>query len=440
MSGESLWDPPPHLSPFVDDEAEGYVPDYAKTIKQLQAVVKSDVKPLPGMGNDDLDNSQNMLVEGYINRTEAIEAAEKKRKIMLLEKQYHDDLKMELHGVSSINKQRFAEDMESKEESLPDVQESSIDTEDSSRLMIIPQSKHIDAVRWLPPVPAFDRFAAIAYFDTDSNSPAIEIHSLNPNIQTSSFPTLTLQSSWTPPSRISSLKTAQSSPQSLLVAATFSGSLHMLASDLINGAMIQSKARVFEMGFHAGPVAALDLREGGSDCASVGEDGRVNLVSVIGDSSKLNYRRIFDSNGLVGYTAVKWASQTEFVTGGYGFGLQWWDQRRPGGPVSKFKGNWQEALQALYLLGTLEHNNSLLFFLSDRYTSSSNISNISSTRILPVMICSEDGILAVIEQGEESIELLAEPCAINSFDIDQQNPSDVICSLEWESIVIGTGS
>ncbi|CAL5376286.1 unnamed protein product [Camellia sinensis] len=29
--------------------------------------------------------------------------------------------------------------------------------------------------------------------------------------------------------------------------------------------------------------------------------------------------------------------------------------------------------------------------------------------------------------GEEPIELLAEPCAINNFDIDRQNPSDVIC-------------
>ncbi|CAL5374835.1 unnamed protein product [Camellia sinensis] len=67
---------------------------------------------------------------------------------------------------------------------------------------------------------------------------------------------------------------------------------------------------------------------------------------------------------------------------------------------------------------------------------SSNIGNMSTSRVLPVMICSEDGILAVVEQGEEPIELLAEPCAINSFDIDQQNPSGVICSLEWEAIAI----
>ncbi|KAM3341157.1 hypothetical protein P3S68_028792 [Capsicum galapagoense] len=52
------------------------------------------------------------------------------------------------------------------------------------------------------------------------------------------------------------------------------------------------------------------------------------------------------------------------------------------------------------------------------------------------IMLSGDGILAVIEQGEEPIELLAEPYAINSFDINRQNPSDIVCSLEWESIAI----
>ncbi|CAL5323727.1 unnamed protein product [Camellia sinensis] len=38
--------------------------------------------------------------------------------------------------------------------------------------------------------------------------------------------------------------------------------------------------------------------------------------------------------------------------------------------------------------------------------------------------------------GKEPIELLAEPCAINNFVIDRQNPSDVIFSLEWKAIAI----
>ncbi|XWS16957.1 hypothetical protein CRYUN_Cryun33cG0026300 [Craigia yunnanensis] len=296
----------------------------------------------------------------------------------------------------------------------------------------------------------------------------IESQGLNPNLQNPS-PTLTPQSSWTPPSRISSLKTAQSTSQPLLAAAIFSGSLHILASDLINGAVIESQAMVSEMGFHSGPVAAVDLRESG-----------------------------------MGYTAVQWASPSEFVTGGYGFGLQWWDQRRPGGPVSQFKGScpwcklrrliknilqygvketsrivhsidihpsrkhtsggssgtlfaWDlKAQQQPIVLSGAGKGEAAMPLLSesevwevqyDHYTRSSNMSNISSTRILPVMICSEDGILTVIEQGEEPIELLAEHCAINSFDIDQQNPSlvcntvqDVICSLGWESIAILTMS
>jgi hypothetical protein len=38
--------------------------------------------------------------------------------------------------------------------------------------------------------------------------------------------------------------------------------------------------------------------------------------------------------------------------------------------------------------------------LFDNYTQSSDIISAASTRILPVMMCSEDGILAIVEQGE----------------------------------------
>ncbi|XP_039131086.1 LOW QUALITY PROTEIN: pescadillo homolog [Dioscorea cayenensis subsp. rotundata] len=92
--------PPPHLSPFVDNEVEGYVPEYAETIKRLKASAKEQVLPLPGAGSDELDNSQNLLVEGIIDRAEAIEAEEKKRKLSMLEKQYRDELNMEFKGIN----------------------------------------------------------------------------------------------------------------------------------------------------------------------------------------------------------------------------------------------------------------------------------------------------------------------------------------------------
>lgn len=196
----------------------------------------------------------------------------------------------------------------------------------------LPQYKYVDAVRWLPPVSAFDRFAVLASFDCDSDASSIEIHSFKPNPAA-----LEPQSSWVSPSRVSSLKASQFLQKTVIVASTFAGSLHFLFSDSTD-ASLESEVRVPENELNQGPISCVDLMDGGVECVSVAEDGKVNLVS-FGNSS-LNYRRVFDSSGLVSYTAAKWASPVEFATGGYGFSLQWWDQRKPGGPVSQFKGNW----------------------------------------------------------------------------------------------------
>ncbi|KAJ4954103.1 hypothetical protein NE237_030935 [Protea cynaroides] len=349
-----------------------------------------------------------------------------------------------------------------------------IGDEDNLQIHRIPQSKYVDSVRWLPPLSAFDKFAVLALHDSDSDASSIEIHALNRSDPTN----LQLQSSWVSPSRVSSFSVSQTPQKPLLAASTYGGSLHFLFADPVD-ASLESELSLADKSLHRGPISGIDLQGSGFECVSVDEDGKVNLISI--GESRLNYRRLFDSQGLVSYTTAKWASPTEFATGGLGFGIQWWDQRKPGGAASQLKGNWARGntsgmvhsidihpsrkhvclaggssgtvfawdlrwpQQPIVLSGLLLGETAVPLSESevwevqyDSYMQSSEISNPSSAKILPVMMCSEDGFLAVIEQGEEPIQVLSEPCAINSFDINQQYPSDVICSLEWETIVILT--
>ncbi|CAA6662255.1 unnamed protein product [Spirodela intermedia] len=341
-----------------------------------------------------------------------------------------------------------------------------------------PQSKAVDSVRWLPAVSAFDRFVAAAVHDPDSGSSALEVHALELIQQGEESDALDLlpRDSWSSTSRISALRCSNVPAEPLTVAlSTFAGSLHFLFVDPVEGTIESELSPVAgERWLHSGPISAVDLQPEGRECVSVGQDGRVNLVSVAEGS--MEHRRVHDARGLVSYTAVRWGSSVEFATGGLAFGLQWWDQRKPGGPVSHLKGDSFQGMasgivHSIDVHPSRKHICLGIFWCGICLGSSlaeaaspairrrawstgteplreriweiqydsliqTGFSSTPSTKILPVMICSEDGVLAVLEQGKEPIELLAEPCAVNAFDIDGRNPSDVVCSLEWEAIAL----
>lgn len=89
--------PPPHISPFVDNDKEGHIPDYAVTLEGYKSAGQNQVMPLPGLGDEDLGSS---IVEA---KSEHNEFAKKKKELEMQEKKYHEELKMEIEGTTFSN-------------------------------------------------------------------------------------------------------------------------------------------------------------------------------------------------------------------------------------------------------------------------------------------------------------------------------------------------
>ncbi|GLJ15396.1 hypothetical protein SUGI_0252720 [Cryptomeria japonica] len=327
--------------------------------------------------------------------------------------------------------------------------------------------KYVDGVRWLPSVAAMERNVVVAGSSSGDcfSSCCIELHSLSPTA-----PSLNLVASCAVPVRISTLKVAPS----IIAASSSSGHLLFLTP---NPLLTVSSSHL------GGGISAMDLEASTPtfQCVAVGEDGRVNVVSLVEGQAEAHCRQIFDNRGLMSYTAACWASPTEFVTAGLGLGLplHWWDLRTPSATAPAVSLNWAgnktaRVIHSIDVHPSRKHlcvvggSSGLVFAwdlrwqqepipLVDTGSSSRKISELlsesevwevkfdhytqstsfgaASSKIPPVMMCSEDGILAVFESGEAPLEVLAEPCAINTFDIDPENSSDVICGLEWETIL-----
>ena len=77
------------------------------------------------------------------------------------------------------------------------------------------------------------------------------------------------QSTFSLPSRISSLKNSQTpTHKPLIITSTFSGSLHLLFANAVE-ASLESECSVPAKELHVGAVSCVDVKDGGAECVTV---------------------------------------------------------------------------------------------------------------------------------------------------------------------------
>lgn len=330
----------------------------------------------------------------------------------------------------------------------------------------IPQGQYVDALRWLP----MPSTLALSLWDADTGLSTLEIALLQDPDQEGQAPWMETQASWDLMARTTAMKTSSNQSNIALALASETGSLSVFLIDSMNPSM-DSPPLVLEH-LHKFVPSALDIQKDTLQCVTVGSDGKINLVQA--GQSGLQGDCLHDNHGVLSYSAVCWASPTEFVLAGHGAGIQWWDNRRPGGAVAQSPAKWAGAdgvgsihavdvhpsRKHLSVVGAsggavlawdLRRQNELLTLAGRGLKGVSPIAEGEvwdvkldpalqgggqgeSAKIPPILICSEDGILAIIEAGVAT-ELAVEACAINSFDVDLEFGSEIVCALEHESVL-----